>query len=105
MTDERSQDFVPAEEFKRTLALYKASLTRESTNIGIHERAGCQVPPIADWAKDHIPRPLRIVSGLAENTNSIICDGSSGLRQQMDVRSCRDAGTTSREAVVRSEGS
>ena len=40
-----------------------------------------------------------------ENTNSIICDGSSGPRQQMDVRSCRDAGTTSREALVRSEGS
>jgi hypothetical protein len=49
--------------------------------------------------------PLRIVSGLAENTNSIICDGSSSLRQQMDVRSCRDAGTTSREALMRSEGS
>jgi hypothetical protein len=61
----------------------------ESRNIGILERAGCQVPPIADWARNHIPRPLRIVSGLAENTNSIICDGSSGLRQQMDVWSCR----------------
>src|ERR1700746_3589478 len=24
----------------------------EKQNIGIHERAGCQVPPIADWAKD-----------------------------------------------------
>jgi hypothetical protein len=65
----------------------------EGKSIGIHERAGCQVLPIADWARDHIPRPLRI-SGLAENTNSIICDGSSVLRQQMDVRSCRDAGTT-----------
>ena len=44
------------------------------------------------------PEALRIVSGLAENTNSIICDGSSGLRQQMNVRSCWDAGTTRREA-------
>jgi hypothetical protein len=78
---------------------------REKQKIGIHQRAGCQVPPIADWARDHISRLLRIVSGLAENTNSIICDGSSGLRQQMDVRSCRDAGTTSREALMCSEGS
>ena len=31
---------------------------------------------------------LRIVSGLAVNTNSIFCDGSSSLRQQMDVRFC-----------------
>src|ERR1700758_1830756 len=52
----------------------------EKQNIGIHERAGCQVPPIADWAKDqNSGGSLRIVSGLAENTNSIICDGSSEL--------------------------
>jgi len=31
---------------------------------------------------------LRIVSGLAENTNSIFCDGPRGPRQQMDVRFC-----------------
>jgi hypothetical protein len=31
---------------------------------------------------------LRIVSGLAENTNSIFCDGPCGPRQQMDVRFC-----------------
>ena len=32
---------------------------------------------------------LRVVSGLAENTNSIFCDGSlRSLRQQMDVRFC-----------------
>jgi hypothetical protein len=47
--------------------------------------------------------PLRIVSGLAENTNSIFCDGALSSRQQMDVRSCRDAGTIRREAHVRSE--
>src|SRR6201993_2351849 len=52
----------------------------EKQNIGIHERAGCQVPPVADWAKDqNSGGSLRIVSGLAENTNSIICDGSSDL--------------------------
>jgi len=34
--------------------------------------------PIADWAKEqNSGGSLRIVSGLAENTNSIICDGSS----------------------------
>ncbi len=37
--------------------------------------------------------PLPLVSGQAENTNSIFCDGSPSSRQQMDVRSCRDAGT------------
>jgi hypothetical protein len=31
---------------------------------------------------------LRIVWGLAENTNSFFCDGHQGLRQQMDVRFC-----------------
>jgi hypothetical protein len=31
---------------------------------------------------------LRIVSGLAVNTNSIFCDGPRGQRQQMDVRFC-----------------
>jgi len=49
----------------------------EKQNIGIHQRAGCQVPPVADWAKGQHPGgSLRIVSGLAEITNSIICDGS-----------------------------
>jgi hypothetical protein len=33
---------------------------------------------------------LRIVSGLAENTNSIFCDGPRGPRQQMDVRFCEE---------------
>jgi hypothetical protein len=35
---------------------------------------------------------LRIVSGLAENTNSIFCDGPRGPRQQMDVRFCEEQG-------------
>jgi hypothetical protein len=35
-------------------------------------------PAVADWAKDqNSGGSPRIVSGLAENTNSIICDGSS----------------------------
>ena len=35
-------------------------------------------PADADWAKDqNSGGSLRIVSGLAENTNSILCDGSS----------------------------
>ena len=45
---------------------------------------------------------LRFVSGLAENTNSIFGDGSSSPRPQMDVWFCKDAGTLSREAHVRS---
>jgi hypothetical protein len=52
-------------------------LIGEKQNIGIQERAGCQVPPIADWAKEpYSGGSLRIVSGLAENPNSIICDSS-----------------------------
>jgi len=42
--------------------------------------------------EDNFRGPLRIVSGLAENTNSIICDSSPSLRQQMDVRSCGEQG-------------
>ena len=45
--------------------------------------------------------PLRIVSGLAENTNSIFCDSSSGLEEANGCPVLRGAGTTSREAHVR----
>jgi hypothetical protein len=44
---------------------------------------------------------LRIVSGLAENTNSIICDSSSELEAANGCPVLRGAGTTSREAYVR----
>jgi hypothetical protein len=33
-------------------------------------------------------------SGLAENTNSIFCDGSPSLRRSMDDWFCERAGTT-----------
>jgi hypothetical protein len=45
---------------------------------------------------------LRIVSGLAENTNSIICDGSSEPEAANGCPVLLDAGTISREAHVRS---
>ena len=45
--------------------------------------------------------PLRIVSGLAENTNSIFCDSSSELQAASGCQVLRGAGTTSREAHVR----
>jgi hypothetical protein len=44
---------------------------------------------------------LRIVSGLAENTNSIFCDSSSELEAANGCPVLRGAGTTSREAHVR----
>jgi len=47
--------------------------------------------------------PLRIVSGLAENTNSIFCDSSSGLEAANGCPVLRGAGTTSREAHMRRE--
>jgi hypothetical protein len=43
---------------------------------------------------------LRIVSGLAENTNSIFCDGSSQPEAANGCPVLRDAGTTSREATA-----
>jgi hypothetical protein len=40
------------------------------------QRAGCQVLQATDWAMEsNLRRLLQIVSGLAENTNSIFCDG------------------------------
>ena len=47
-------------------------------------------PAVADWAKEqNSGGSLRIVSGLAENTNSIICvTALRSSRQQMDVRFC-----------------
>jgi hypothetical protein len=44
---------------------------------------------------------FRIVSGLAENTNSIICDSFSELEAANGCPVLRGAGTTSREAYVR----
>jgi hypothetical protein len=44
---------------------------------------------------------LRFVSGLAENTNSIICDSSSELEAANGCPVLRGAGTISREAYVR----
>ena len=49
----------------------------------------------------HSGGSLRIVSGLAENTNSIICDSSSELEAANGCPVLQDAGTTSREAHVR----
>ena len=41
------------------------------------------------WATEATPEaPARVVSGLAENPDSIFCDGHHGPRQQMDVRFC-----------------
>jgi hypothetical protein len=49
----------------------------KSKYIGIHECAGCQAPPFADWAKEETPEASpRVVSGLAEITNSIIGESS-----------------------------
>jgi hypothetical protein len=45
---------------------------------------------------------LRIVSGLAQNTNSIFVRTLQSLRPQMDLQFCLRAGTISREANVRS---
>jgi hypothetical protein len=48
---------------------------------------------------------LRFVSGLAENTNSIFCDGSLEPEAANGCPVLRRAGTTRREAPVRSGGS
>jgi hypothetical protein len=48
---------------------------------------------------------LRIVSGLAENTNSIFCDGSQEPEAANGCPVLLEAGTTSREANVRSNRS
>ena len=61
-------------------------------------------PAVGDWATEvNSGGSLRIVSGLAENTNSIFCDGSSELEAANGCPVLRDAGTTSREALVRSK--
>src|ERR1700757_2433163 len=52
----------------------------------------------------HSGGSLRIVLGLAENTNSIIGDGSPEPETANGCPVLQDAGTTSREALVRSEG-
>jgi hypothetical protein len=48
---------------------------------------------------------LRIVSGLAENPNSIFCDDSHGARGSKWMSGSAECGTTRREANVRSANS
>jgi len=56
--------------------------------------------PVVDrlGEEDNFRGPLRVVSRLAENTNSIICDSSSELEATNGCPVLRGAGTTSREA-------
>jgi len=62
-------------------------------------------PAVADWAKEqNSGGSLRIVSGLAENTNSIICEGSSEPDSKWMSGSAW-AGATRREARLRYEES
>ena len=64
-----------------------------------------RLPGPAEWPTEQrssrLPRPLRIVSGLAVNTNSIFCDGSLEPKAANGCPVLRTAGTTSREADVR----
>jgi hypothetical protein len=48
----------------------------------------CRLP--TERRRSHSRGSLRIVSGLAENTNSIFCDSLQSPRQQMDVWFCRE---------------
>src|ERR1700756_3150246 len=93
----------------------------EKQNIGIHERAGCQVPPIADWAKDqNSGGSLRIffgVGGEKKNKHSFmafLCLGAEKKKNQnlwgrlLGARDSKwlsgpagDAGPPRREALVR----
>jgi hypothetical protein len=60
------------------------------------QRAGCQVSQATDWAMgSNLRRLLQIVSGLAENTNSIFCDGP-GARDSEWMSGSAKAGTTPR---------
>jgi len=75
--DRRKQSFVPAEDFRATRQLEEPFLRREKTP-GLFRCAGCQVVPLATERRRSNSRgSLRIVSGLAEDTNSIFCADSS----------------------------
>jgi hypothetical protein len=76
---------------------------RKRKNIRIHRCAGCQVPQVTGWATEGDSRgSLRIVSGLAENTNSIFCDGSPEPEAANGCPVLLSADTNRREANVRS---
>jgi hypothetical protein len=81
------------------------SLNAAWKNIRIPQCAGCQVPRLpTERRRSNSRGSLRIVSGLAANTNSIFCDGLNGLRQGMDVRFC-EGRNPCREAHVRTVSS
>src|SRR5579884_3564328 len=64
--------------------------------------ADCQVPQVTGWATEATPEaPARVVSGLAENTDSIFCDGHQWPEAANGCPVLRTAGTISREAQMR----
>jgi hypothetical protein len=61
----------------------------EKQNIGIHERAGRQVPPIADWAKDQTPEAhYELFRDWQRTQTQSSVTALRSSRQQMDVRFC-----------------
>jgi hypothetical protein len=84
----------------------RKTLSNTGKNIRIMRCAGCQVPQLTARAKEATPRgSLRVVSGLAENTNSIFCDGTAEPEAANGCPVLLRAGTTSREANARNKRS
>jgi hypothetical protein len=98
--ERRNTDFVPAAEFQPT-GQRKPFLRRE--NIRITRRARCQVPQVTPRASGATPEAL---FGLFRDWQRTQTQSSvtalSSLRQQIDVRFCKEALTFSREAKLRS---
>src|SRR6202007_2735170 len=63
----------------------------------------CMLP--TERRRSHSRGSLRIVSGLAENTNSIFCDGSSGPETVNGCPVLRTAGTPAERHMLRAAGS
>ncbi len=83
--DREQRDFIPAED----AGLRQPEGCRRTKNRmnNAQTARSCILP--TERRRSNSRGSLRIVSGLAENTNSIFCDGSSEPRQQMDVWFCR----------------
>jgi hypothetical protein len=76
--ERRKQDFVPAEEFSRTAAAQEPFPDNgKAKTSGYMNAQSARSRRLPTGRRGNTPGgSLRIVSGLAENTNSIICDGS-----------------------------
>ena len=94
--DRQQRDFTPAEE-RRTAAAEYCRNQQDEQNA--QTARSCRLP--TERRRPPSRGSLRIVSGLAENTNSIFCDGSSESETANGCLVLPSAGTDAERHILR----